>query len=215
MAASAQFLPEDLSGRTSEFIRSPLRVFVLGTFGWFGYYFWWFWQLFTLARRDRFPKAAPFITLFIPLYRYFAIFWIFRDLEIRARGQRVRGLWPVMGVLLLWVSNQIVVGSLLIGPIGLTVFLTSSVLFATVAASFQSMANRYLRTATRIGRDSGLTLGEAIAAAIGFLVFVAVVSLCSVQSGAFRQISAALPGSESGQSNAHPPTPLHTPATTT
>jgi hypothetical protein len=60
-----------------------------------------------------------------------------------------------------------------------------------------------------------LTLGEAIAAAIGFLVFVAVVSLSTVESGAFRNVGATLPGAVSGQSNAPTPTPLPTAATPT
>src|SRR2546429_435543 len=53
---------------SASFLRDPLTVGVLTFLGSAAYYFWWFWQFFTLARRERFPRARSFWWIFVPVY---------------------------------------------------------------------------------------------------------------------------------------------------
>lgn len=64
MAGALDALPRDAGPPATDFVRSPLRVFLLATFASLGYFFWWLWQLFELAKRDRFPRATTFFTIF-------------------------------------------------------------------------------------------------------------------------------------------------------
>ena len=86
LAVAASGDPESAS-----FLRDPLTVGVLTFLGSAAYYFWWFWQFFKLARRERFPRAQSFWSIFVPVYGLAVIFRTFEDLELRlppqARGR--------------------------------------------------------------------------------------------------------------------------------
>src|SRR5438132_11914021 len=71
---------------SASFLRDPLTVGVLTFLGSAAYYFWWFWQFFTLARRERFPRARSFWWIFVPVYGLAVTFRTFADLALR--------LWP-------------------------------------------------------------------------------------------------------------------------
>ena len=83
LAVAASADPESAS-----FLRDPLTVGVLTFLGSAAYYFWWFWQFFKLARRERFPRAQSFWSIFVPVYGLAVIFRTFEDLELRLPTKR-------------------------------------------------------------------------------------------------------------------------------
>lgn len=194
MAASLDALPQDAGPPATDFIRSPVRVFLLGTFAYFGYFFWWLWQLFELAKRDRFPRATTFFAIFIPLYGYVVVFRTFKDLNGRAQSRLVGGFSPLLGVLLLWLSNIFGLAIRIPGPMALIGLLASGLLFATVACSAQGSANRYLRATYPARPAGGVTLGEGIAAAVGLLAFFIIATTSVVLTRALLAPEVGPPG---------------------
>jgi hypothetical protein len=154
--------------KSASFLHDPLTVGVLTFLGSTAYYLWWFWQFFTLAKRERFPRARSFWWIFVPLYGLAVIYRTFEDLELRLPPQ-MRSRFHAKTAL-----GIIIAGNLWAGfsarfpePAGIGFFFISGAFFGAAIYMVQGAANAYLR-ASYPGRVSKATsVGEIAALLVG------------------------------------------------
>jgi hypothetical protein len=177
---SASSPPIAASGdpESATFLHDPVTVGVLTFLGSTAYYLWWFWQFFTLAKRERFPRARSFWWIFVPLYGLAIIYRTFEDLELRLPPQ-MRGRFHAKTAL-----GIIIAGNLWAGfsarfpePAGIGFFFISGAFFGAAIYMVQGAANAYLYAAYpgRVAKKT--TLGEVTALLIGVgILFLSVAS---------------------------------------
>src|SRR2546430_1397161 len=161
---------------SASFLRDPLTVGVLTFLGSAAYYFWWFWQFFTLARRERFPRARSFWWIFVPVYGLAVTFRTFEDLELRPPPQ-MRGRFNAKTALALIIAGNLWAGfsARVPEPAGIGFFFISGAFLGAAIYMVQGAANAYLYAADpgRVAKTT--TLGEIIAVLVGAsLLFLSV-----------------------------------------
>src|SRR5256884_1626164 len=161
---------------SASFLRDPLTVGVLTFLGSAAYYFWWFWQFFTLARRERFPRAGSFWWFFVPVYGLAVIFRTFEDLELRLSPQ-MRGRFNAKTALALIIAGNLWAGfsARVPEPAGIGFFFISGAFLGAAIYMVQGAANAYLYAAYpgRVAKTT--TLGEITAVVAGAsLLFLSV-----------------------------------------
>jgi len=166
LAVAASGDPESAS-----FLRDPLTVGVLTFLGSAAYYFWWFWQFFKLARRERFPRAQSFWSIFVPVYGLAVIFRTFEDLELRLPPQ-ARGRFSAKTALALIIAGNLWAGfsARFPEPAGIGFFFISGAFFGAAIYMVQGAANAYLYAAYpgRVARRT--SLGEVTALLVGVCI---------------------------------------------
>ena len=161
---------------SASFLRDPLTVGVLTFLGSAAYYFWWFWQFFTLARRERFPRARSFWWIFVPVYGLAVTFRTFEDLELRLPPQ-MRGRFNAKTALALIITGNLWAGfsARFPEPAGIGFFFISGAFLGAAIYMVQGAANAYLYAAYpgRVAKTT--TLGEITAVVAGAsLLFLSV-----------------------------------------
>jgi len=151
-------------------------VGVLAFLGSAAYYFWWFWQFFTLARRERFPRARSFWWIFVPVYGLAVTFRTFEDLELRLPPQ-MRGRFNAKTALALIIAGNLWAGfsARFPEPAGIGFFFISGAFLGAAIYMVQGAANAYLYAAYpgRVAKTT--TLGEITAVVAGAsLLFLSV-----------------------------------------
>lgn len=164
--------------KSASFLRDPLTVGVLTFLGSLAYYLWWLWQFFSLARRERFPRARSFWWIFVPVYGLAVIFRTFEDLELRLPLQ-IRGRYSAKTALALIVAGNLWAGfsARLPEPAGIGFFLISGAFFGAAIYIVQGAANAYLHAAYpgRVAKTA--SLGEVAAVLVGAgLLFLSIAS---------------------------------------
>src|SRR5207248_3328078 len=153
---------------SASFLRDPLTVGVLAFLGSAAYYFWWFWQFFTLARRERFPRARSFWWIFVPVYGLAVTFRTFEDLELRLPPQ-MRGRFNAKTALALIIAGNLWAGfsARVPEPAGIGFFFISGAFLGAAIYMVQGAANAYLYAAYpgRVAKTT--TLGEITAVVAG------------------------------------------------
>ena len=166
LAVAASADPESAS-----FLRDPLTVGVLTFLGSAAYYFWWFWQFFSFARRERFPRAQSFWSIFVPVYGLAVIFRTFEDLELRLPPQ-ARGRFSAKTALALIIAGNLWAGfsARFPEPAGIGFFFISGAFLGAAIYMVQGAANAYLYAAYpgRVARRT--SLGEVTALLVGVCI---------------------------------------------
>ena len=156
---------------SASFLRDPLTVGVLAFLGSAAYYFWWFWQFFTLARRERFPRARSFWWIFVPVYGLAVTFRTFEDLELRLPPQ-MRGRFNAKTALALIIAGNLWAGfsARVPEPAGIGFFFISGAFLGAAIYMVQGAANAYLYAAYpgRVARRT--SLGEVTALLVGVCI---------------------------------------------
>src|SRR3989440_6135043 len=139
LAVAASGDPESAS-----FLRDPLTVGVLTFLGSAAYYFWWFWQFFTLARRERFPRARSFWWIFVPVYGLAVTFRTFEDLELGLPPQ-MRGRLNAKTALALIIAGNLWAGvsARVPEPAGIGFFFISGAFLGAAVFMVQGAANAH------------------------------------------------------------------------
>src|SRR6266571_4714725 len=166
LAVAASGDPESAS-----FLRDPLTVGVLTFLGSAAYYFWWFWQFFSFARRERFPRAQSFWSIFVPVYGLAVIFRTFEDLELRLPPQ-ARGRFNAKTALALIIAGNLWAGfsARFPEPAAIGFFFISGAFLGAAIYMVQGAANAYLYAAYpgRVARRT--SLGEVTALLVGVCI---------------------------------------------
>src|SRR5438445_10410493 len=153
---------------SASFLRDPLTVGVLTFLGSAAYYFWRFCQFFTLARRQRFPRARSFWWIFVPVYGLAVTFRTFEDLELRLPPQ-MRGRFNAKTALALIIAGNLWAGfsARFPEPAGIGFFFISGAFLGAAIYMVQGAANAYLYAAYpgRVAKTT--TLGEITAVVAG------------------------------------------------
>ena len=155
-------------GTPSEnFVRDPLTVGVLTLLAPV-YSWWWLWHVFRLAKREQFPRARSFWSIFLPIYNYVAFWGLFSDLYQRMEPGD-RGRFSPRGALALVVVANLLAGmaALSRAPYNLPFLLGSFAFQAGMAYRVQTALNAY--TLRRYPRQpaQGLGFGEVAAVILG------------------------------------------------
>ena len=153
---------------TPGFLRDPLSVGLLTLIAPVLYFYWWLWQFFRVARRERFAHIRSYLSVFVPIFNYVALYQLFKDLERRLDRQSGVRFKARTAILMLMVGHLVSIGSLGAREPNSILFLALSLAFpAVVTYRVQGAINAYLQRSDPLRVPQTTGLGEVAAVVLG------------------------------------------------